>query len=997
MLIHPAAIVALLFYLIIGQPTFSERFQTRRKLLGQRVRRRLSVFRSRHLARFQLPSRAHPITSGATTTEALPIALIETIAILPAEVTSSFPVPPKDYIEVVIPEAPSARQYGQLPAAPPPPQEFVITSRYRGPFHWHDLLNLRVLETLTLISVSISLPLVAIPFAARLFSRSESPDEVESPLDELPERLPPKFLSPPKAIHIQISTSDPHAPPEPVFLPAPPKISSFWLAAEEQQQGQPSSPSPLLLRLLDLPSIESEYQKKISPLPSPADSGYGTVLPDTASEVSSLTPEKSVTTTPESPAVPLPTTCAESNSVQFSNNATAVFDNPAEENVAAELDPELEDEDDGSTTVTNSTANLAGLIPRSAAISAEELVARLAPVTVTRIEEDMPVPDDPVEKNPLALATADDSAKDLPSYDGPDADLGHANQAPVIEDISVGVCPPPEPCSDATDAMIESASVDEASPSTDLASITEVDEEFSEDVPEDVEPWTPDYEIPVIAISPPSDVDPEEFPPQFDSEDEQEGLEDITGHDCQDYNREDEHEGSECNGGYELECPGDSPEESDTEVVSKSPSSDSWRSPITTSGMLWSDDDRSDLGPLPFQKIPHVEVFDASEIDTFETVDTAQIGDQTGVQDPPAEEGALGAEVATREDSGGIFYTRFCVDKRADRSHLVTELVLETAPEPIEKSQPVPVTPVQEVVESAPVAPVPSSCPLKSPRSSPRTSGSFPTRSQVSADSEDCSEGSGGTPVSQRPQYFHCCDFYKSDGRPASWKNWEMKKACIPVKTSLQESQFVRPSDKDGENPTTRIAIDNLDARWFRSNDEGVPSYRCLSETMGFFSTKSFRCWEGRVIHGVEHTYVGYATVDFDSVGEAIRMFEELQGRRIRGHTWHWRLEFVDPEDETHRGRKAIRTDLVPDSVKQALAAELEALTRRNEGSGHLDNAPARPPMRVRPQLGTAGRSLLAGAVANVVRDRTRGEEQPTRSSTRGPPRRPYKSRVSPS
>jgi hypothetical protein len=367
MLIHPAAIVALLFYLIIGQPTFSERFQTRRKLLGQRVRRRLSVFRSRHLARFQLPSRAHPITSGATTTEVLPIALIETIAIPPAEVTSSFPVPPKDYIEVVIPEAPSARQYGQLPAAPPPPQEFVITSHYRGPFHWHDLLNLRVLETLTLISVSISLPLVAIPFAARLFSRSESPEEVESPLDELPERLPPKFLSPPKAIHIQISTSDPHAPPEPVFLPAPPKISSFWLAgelfhippsspcditessAEERQQGQPSSPSPLLLRLLDLPSIESEYQKKSASLLSfrPRRSNVNQFrhfplqltlvmgpfsptrrlrfLPsvrtcfltaDSALIFIHSAPEKSVTTTPESPAVPLPTTCAESNSVQ---------------------------------------------------------------------------------------------------------------------------------------------------------------------------------------------------------------------------------------------------------------------------------------------------------------------------------------------------------------------------------------------------------------------------------------------------------------------------------------------------------------------------------------------------------------------------------------------------------------------------------------------------------------------------------------------------------
>jgi len=331
---------------------------------------------------------------------------------------------------------------------------------------------------------------------------------------------------------------------------------------------------------------------------------------------------------------------------------------------------------------------------------------------------------------------------------------------------------------------------------------------------------------------------------------------------------------------------------------------------------------------------------------------------------------------------------------------LADKPVVEAAEELVEEPQPAPEAPAQEVVETVPVVPVRSLSPSTSPQIPPRVTRSYPIRAPTSFDNENRGEGnsrSGRTLETPRLQYFHCCKLYRSDGRPKSWEHWKIEKpaACIPMKTHLQEWQFVCPTDQDGKNPTTRIAIDNLDADWFRMVG-GVPSYNYLTEAMGFFTTKYFRCWRGRTIDGVEYPAIGYATVDFDSPDAAVRMFDELQGRRLRGHTWHWRLEFVDPNDDTHGGRRVIRTELVSDSVKQALAAELEASTRHGK-SGRSDEANtdtaavARPPTRVRPQLSVGGRSLFAGAMSNVVQGR-RTQEQPAQSRPRVPPRRPYRS-----
>jgi len=615
----------------------------------------------------------------------------------------------------------------------------------------------------------------------------------------------------------------------------------------------------------------------------------------------------------------------------------------------------------------------------------------------------------------------------LPPVNGPIVNLGIITRASAREEISIGVRPPSESLSDTTDTSVDPVHVDEkAAIVTDLGTITEEDETlFEDDTPcqddleQDVEPWIPDFEIPGITISPPSDVDPEDSAQQqqFNSEDEEEELDGIFSPDSDDEpESESEHEEPGCDDDSELEYADDYPDNPAAEAVLEPHPSpvevrdDPCRSPITISGKLWSDDEGDDLGPLPFTDEVHLETFDSLEIDSPETFDIAETierpeatdaTEETETQDPPVEEEPSDILTATLEDSIGMSFAYSPLPRHGLRElSSVEESVAERVQEPVEELQPAPEAPAQEVVEPAPAVPVPSP-PSPGLQTPPRASRSY-LRTQASSDDEGRDEGSsrsGRIPEPQRLQYYHCCKLYRSDGRPESWENWKLEKpkACIPAKTHLQEWQFVRPTDKDGEKPTTRIAIDNLDADWFRMVD-GVLSYNYLTEAMRFFSTKHFRCWRGRTINGIEYSSIGYATIDFDSVDEAVKMFDELQGKRLRGHTWHWRLEFVCPSDDTHGGRKVIRTSLVSDSVKRALAAELEASTRRHgRPSQSSDDASAdaatiaRPPARVRPQLSAGGRSLFTGAMANVVQNR-RTDEQPAQSMTRAPTRRPYRS-----
>lgn len=306
MLMLPAVIVALLFSLIVGPLTVSQRFQTRGKLLGHRVQHKLSVLRT------LLGIQDFPTAFETTTLPAFPI---ETGTVHCVE-TTSLQVQSQDYVVIIIPEVTPTEYNDQRPTAPA--RVFLVVSQHQGPFHWRDLLNYRVFETITVLIVSLSLPLVATPFIAGFFSSSESLNQTKPPSDQTPKPLPPKYLTPPTTIQTSNRTS--HAPLEPIFSLAPSEVTSFWLACEHilvfslprcilttlsAEAKRQEQPSPRPLHLLYLPSFETESQKKrmvvpfsfpshrpnfktVSPLSSPADSGYGTTLPDATSNASPL-------------------------------------------------------------------------------------------------------------------------------------------------------------------------------------------------------------------------------------------------------------------------------------------------------------------------------------------------------------------------------------------------------------------------------------------------------------------------------------------------------------------------------------------------------------------------------------------------------------------------------------------------------------------------------------------------------------------------------------
>ena len=274
MLINPAAIVAFLLYLIAGPLAVSQRFQTRFKSLGNGVHQKISSVLSLPRASFEPQDYLVPLETTAAA--ALPITPAETDVIRPVKILPSCAVPLEDYLEIITPEVCPTR-YDNNPS-PAPAQAFVVSPECRRPFEWRNLFNYQVLDVLTAIYLSIWFPLVAIPSISKLFSRSESPDEVRQPVDVQPKPLPPKILAPSPTVHIQF----PRPPLEPIFSPAPPTPSTFWLTCEyplrfsrphrdiavklaEQRQDQSSSPSHPLLRFLGLPALESGSEDKRKP------------------------------------------------------------------------------------------------------------------------------------------------------------------------------------------------------------------------------------------------------------------------------------------------------------------------------------------------------------------------------------------------------------------------------------------------------------------------------------------------------------------------------------------------------------------------------------------------------------------------------------------------------------------------------------------------------------------------------------------------------------
>ena len=313
-------------------------------------------------------------------------------------------------------------------------------------------------------------------------------------------------------------------------------------------------------------------------------------------------------------------------------------------------------------------------MPCPVPVPAEELVARLKSVTDTSVDKVKAAPEPPVEEPSVTTSPSDDMLVDAPSHDGPAmdllsgdepiADLGTVIQESATGEIPVDVCPPSEPSPDTTDAIVGLAYVDEKTAYTSLETVVEEDETPVEDLPsqddseQDVGPWIPDYKVPTIVITPPSEVDPEDIAQQLDSEQEQEESEDIVGTDFEDeLEPEFEHEESEYDDGCDLGY-ADYPAR---------PVVDAYHSPITTTGMLWSDDEGGDLGPLPFTEgIPHVEEIDDLEADALEPSEAVGIAEQSETADVPEHNGVqefaiegemLETVTTTSEDSNGMRFT----------------------------------------------------------------------------------------------------------------------------------------------------------------------------------------------------------------------------------------------------------------------------------------------------------------------------------------------------
>ena len=297
---------------------------------------------------------------------------------------------------------------------------------------------------------------------------------------------------------------------------------------------------------------------------------------------------------------------------------------------------ELEDDDDCSNTVTSTIVSLTHPTSSPAPVAAEDLAAKLESITTVLIEEGeyiqeasdeeaKSIQESPDEGPSIAGTVFDDSTEepsqdepipDLPSNDEPVADLGITTQDLFMNQAAVNVLPPSDSCSDGTDTIPGHVCADDkVTADPDFECVVEEEDDLpSEDDFEGFEPWVPEGEIPVFIITPPSDVDPEDVAQDFDSEGEQEESED-------DFECEyEERDNDDYDDGDELEYAGDYPDLSVTEVLPASPPSpvrdDPCRSPITTSGLLWSDDDEStnDPGPLPFVQTEAQDPFVSEEV-----------------------------------------------------------------------------------------------------------------------------------------------------------------------------------------------------------------------------------------------------------------------------------------------------------------------------------------------------------------------------------------------
>ena len=138
---------------------------------------------------------------------------------------------------------------------------------------------------------------------------------------------------------------------------------------------------------------------------------------------------------------------------------------------------------------------------------------------------------------------------------------------------------------------------------------------------------------------------------------------------------------------------------------------------------------------------------------------------------------------------------------------------------------------------------------------------------------------------------------------PESWNKFKIPASCHrrpPI-------HFISPRDTDKCNPSTRIAVDNVNAFRSHSIEPNVPyANKDVEDLFYGVGAKNVRCFDGRVVGGVVRYNTSYAVVDFETVEDAKAAFKIFQGRKAYPGSYHLRLKFVDVGDRTFGRRMAV-------------------------------------------------------------------------------------------
>lgn len=151
---------------------------------------------------------------------------------------------------------------------------------------------------------------------------------------------------------------------------------------------------------------------------------------------------------------------------------------------------------------------------------------------------------------------------------------------------------------------------------------------------------------------------------------------------------------------------------------------------------------------------------------------------------------------------------------------------------------------------------------------------------------------------------FEKCDCALENAifEPECWNKLKIPASCHP----RPPIHFFPPRDVDKSNPSTRIAVDNVNAFPHHSAEPNLPyANKDIEDLFYPVGANNVRCFDGRIVEGVLRYSTSYAIVDFETVEDAMAAFKMFQGRKAYPGSFHLRLRFVNVNDKTFGRRMA--------------------------------------------------------------------------------------------